>query len=395
MILSNIKVIDASTIMAAPLIATNLGDFGADVIKIEHPQKGDSSRSLSMKKNGIPLMWKWLSRNKRPISLNLKGGFDQEVFIKLVKESDILIENFRPGTLEKWGIGSKKLREINPNLIMVRVTAYGQYGPYANRPGFGTVAEAMSGFAQMTGFPDGPPTLPPFGLGDTIASLNGTYAVMMALYDRDVNKNGGQVIDISIIESMFAALGSQTTDYDAIGKIPKRVGNRVPFSAPRNLYKTRDNKYVCISGSAQTITNRIFKAIGREDLITDPRFVTNDVRLKNVDALDNIIGSWIIERDRDDVIDIFKKEQAAIGPIYDISDIFTDPHFIEREMIKEIEDPELTTVKMQNIVPRLSNNPGKIHFAGKEMGECNEEILKELGYSSEVIKKFIRSRDNA
>ncbi len=391
--LSNIRVIDAASIMAGPLIATHLGDFGADVIKIEHPQKGDNSRSLSLKKDGVPLMWKWLSRNKRTMSLNLKESFDQEIFLELVKTADILIENFRPGTLEKWGLDYDMLSKLNPGLILIRVTGYGQTGPYSNRPGFGTIAEAMSGLAHMTGFPDGPPVLPTFGLADSITSLNGVFAAMIALYNRDINNGKGQVIDLSIVDSMFAILGSQATDYDALGKIHERTGNRVPFSAPRNLYKTRDNKYVCLSGSAQSITERIFRIIGREDMINDPKFAKNDDRLKNVDELDEIIGDWMIQRDQADIIAIFAEEEAALGPIYDISDIFKDPHFIERELIVRVPDEELGSVKMQNIVPRLSETPGRIRFPGKTQGADNESILHELGFSDEQINRFLKSRN--
>lgn len=387
--LSKLRVIDAATLIAGPLIATHLGDFGADVIKIEHPKKEDGARSISLKKEGTPLMWKWLSRNKRTMSLNLKDELDQDVFLDLVKNSDVLIENFRPGTMEKWGLSYEKLSEINPGLIMVRVTGYGQTGPYSDRAGFGTIAEAMSGFADMTGFPDAPPTLPPFGLADTVTSLNGTYAVMMALYHRDVNKGKGQYIDLSIVEAMFDFLGSQATDYDAIGFVPERMGNRTPNSAPRNLYETKDHKFVCISGSAQSIAERVFKIIGHKELINDPRFATNDARIRNVEELDQLIGKWISERNRDEVVAKFSEEEAAIGPVYDIKDIFNDPHFKEREMIIELDDPDLTTIKMQNIVPRLSETPGKVKFTGRKRGENNQEILKELGYSEERIKNFL------
>jgi crotonobetainyl-CoA:carnitine CoA-transferase CaiB-like acyl-CoA transferase len=384
--LSKIRVLDIATILAGPLIATNLSDFGAEVIKIEHPLKGDSTRSLSLKKEDVPLMWKWLSRNKNTMTLDLKSEFGKEVFLKLVAKSDVVIENFRPGTLEKWGLGYEVLSEVNSGIILARVTGYGQYGPYSRRPGFGTIAEAMSGFAYITGFPDGPPTLPPFGLADSITALNGTYAVMVALYHRDTNNGKGQIIDLSIVESMFSVLGSQSTDYEALGVIPERVGNRVPFSAPRNLYQTRDNQYVCISGSAQSITERIFRIIGREDLINDERFRTNDSRLKNVDELDRIIGEWIKQYDRDDIIAKFSDEDAAIGPIYNIKDIFEDPHFKERNMIIDVVDKELGIVKMQNIVPRLSETPGSIRFAGKKFGEDNKKILKELGFSDKKPK---------
>jgi crotonobetainyl-CoA:carnitine CoA-transferase CaiB-like acyl-CoA transferase len=392
--LSKIRVLDIATILAGPLIATNLSDFGAEVIKIEHPLKGDSTRSLSLKKEDVPLMWKWLSRNKNTMTLDLKSEFGKEIFLKLVEKSDVVIENFRPGTLEKWGLGYEVLREVNPGIILARVTGYGQYGPYSRRPGFGTIAEAMSGFAYITGFPDGPPTLPPFGLADSITALNGTYAVMVALYHRDTNNGKGQIIDLSIVESMFSVLGSQSTDYEALGVIPERVGNRVPFSAPRNLYQTRDNQYVCISGSAQSITERVFKIIGREDLISDERFRTNDSRLKNVDELDRIIGEWIKQYDRDDIIAKFSDEDAAIGPIYSIKDIFEDPHFKERNMIIDVVDKELGIIKMQNIVPRLSETPGSIRFAGKKFGEDNRKILKELGYSDEEAENTEKVDNN-
>ena len=390
--LSNIRVVDAATIMAGPLIATNLGDFGADVIKIEHPKKRDNARAISLKKDDVPLMWKWLARNKRTIDLDFKDQEDKEIFLNLIKTTDILIENFRPGTLEKWGLGYDVLSEINPKLILIRVTGYGQTGPYSKRPGFGTIAEAMSGYAHMTGYPDGPPTLPPFGLADSITGLNGTYAALIALFEREFKSGKGQVIDLSILESMFALLGSQASDYHILGKIPQRVGNRAPFTAPRNLYKTKDNKYVCISGSAQSIAERIFKIIGREDLIDHPKFRNNDVRVKNADELDEIIGAWMIQHEQQEIIAKFANEEAALGPVYDISDIFKDPHFIDREMVIEVEDPQLEKIKMQNIVPRFSRTPGKIRSTGKEPGVDNQEILAELGYSEEQIASFLQKR---
>src|SRR5918911_1568429 len=270
--LAGVRVLDAATLFAGPLVATFLGDFGADVIKIEHP-KGDPIRTHGYAKNGVPLWWKMVGRNKRAITLNFSKPDGQALLCELVKTADVLIENFRPGTLERWGGGPDRLMAANPRLVLVRTTGFGQFGPYAQRPGFGTLAESMSGFAHITGQPDGPPTLPPLALADGIAGLAGAAAVMFALHHR-ARTGQGQVIDLSLLEPILTVLGNQPTVYDQLGIVQQRIGNRTPTSAPRNTYKTRDRRWVAVSASADSVAERVLRLVGRPDLTSQPWFKT-------------------------------------------------------------------------------------------------------------------------
>lgn len=384
--LSGLRVIDAATIFAGPLIATLLGDFGADVIKVEHPN-GDPLRQTGYRKDDVPLWWKVVGRNKRGITLDLKQADGQDIFKRLVADADVLIENFRPGTLERWGLGWEVLSALNPRLVMVRVTGFGQTGPYSQRPGFGTLAEAFSGFAHVTGQPDGPPTLPPFGLADGVAAQYGTFATMFALYERDAKGSGlGQFIDLSIYEPLFALLGYQPTVFDQLGVVQQRSGNRSVSNAPRNAYKTADGRWVALSSAAPAILKRLLHLTGGEAAADDPRFRTAESRLRHVDALDAIVGGWIGRHSLDEVLAAFEKAEAAIAPVYDVAQIFDDPHYQGREDIVEIADGELGVVKMQNVFPFLSRTPGRIDHAGPQLGEHNEEVLGgELGISAEKL----------
>lgn len=386
--LQGLKVIDCATLFAGPLIGTLMADFGADVIKIEHPT-GDPLRKTGLQKNGVPLWWKVAARNKRAMTLNLSTPEGQELLKRLAADADVLIENFRPGTMERWGLGWETLSAINPRLIMVRTTGFGQTGPYKHRPGFGTLAEAMSGFAHVTGEPDGPPTLPPFGLADNIAALYGTSAVMFALWERDVQGSGrGQWIDLSIIEPIFAVLGYQSTAYDQLGVIQQRNGNRSMNNAPRNTYKTRDGRWVAISCSTPSIAERVLRLVGGEALVTDPRFQTAQDRVKHVEELDAIVGGWIGERTLEEVLAAFEEVEGAIAPVYDIAQIMADPHFQAREAVTSVTDPELGALKMPNVFPRLSRTPGRIAHAGPRLGRDTEAVLGDLGLSPEEIQKL-------
>jgi crotonobetainyl-CoA:carnitine CoA-transferase CaiB-like acyl-CoA transferase len=384
--LAGLRVLDVATLFAGPMIATLMADFGADVVKVEHP-RGDAVRSFGWQKDGVSLWWALMSRNKRCVTLNLSQPRGQEILKRLVVDADVLIENFRPGTLERWGLAPDVLQAINPGLIVVRVTGFGQTGPYRDRPGFGTLAEAMSGFAHITGAPDGPPTLPPLALADSVCALFGTAATMFALYHRLTNgKGAGQVIDLSIFEPFFWILGPQALVYDQLGIVQERTGNRAPFAAPRNAYQAKDGRWLGLSASSQSIAERVMHLVGRPDLAEQPWFQDHCGRVAHQDELDEIIGGWIGERSGDEVIRAFEEFQAAIAPIYSIADIFLDPQYRARETITTVDDARLGPTKIQNVVPRLSKTPGRIDHLGPELGAHNRDVfVGELGYAESAL----------
>ncbi len=380
--LHGLKVLDVATLFAGPVIATLMADFGADVIKVEHP-RGDALRGFGWQKNGLSLWWALIGRNKRCITLDLNRPRGQDLLKELAADADVLIENFRPGTMEHWGLGYEDLRAINPRLIMVRVTGFGQDGPYRDRPGFGTLAEAMSGFAEINGYPDGPPTLPTLALADVVCALFGTFASMFALYHRDARGTGqGQLVDLSIYEPFFWILGPQALVYDQLGIVQDRTGNRAPFAAPRNAYRSRDGRWLALSASAQSIAERVMRLVGREDVIAEPWFRNHTGRVAHADELDEIIGGWIGERSSEEVLQAFEEFQAAIAPIYSIADIMLDPQYRARGTIATHVDPRLGPVKIQNVIPRLSATPGRLRHLGPDLGAHNRDIYVErLGYT--------------
>lgn len=376
--LRGIRVLDLSSLYAAPLIATNLGDFGADVTKVEHP-RGDDARRWGLSKDGAPLWWKSISRNKRVIALDLNDGADRDIARRLAATADVVIENFRPGRMEAWELGPDDLRRQNPGLVYVRVTGFGQTGPLSSQPGFGTLAEAFSGFAHITGAADGPPTLPPFGLADGVAGLVGTYATMIALYWRDARGGEGQVIDLSLFEPLFSILGPQIIEYQQLGVIQERLGNRSPRTTPRNAYCTADGHWVAISAGTQQIANRVLAAIGRPELADDPRFADAAARLENADEVDALVAEWIAVHPLADVLERFDQEQAPIAPVYNAAQILDDPHYRARQSIVEVLDPELGPIAMPGIVPRLSKTPGLIRHTGPTaIGADSEAVLAAL-----------------
>jgi crotonobetainyl-CoA:carnitine CoA-transferase CaiB-like acyl-CoA transferase len=377
--LNGIRVLDAATLFAGPMAATMLADFGAEVIKIEHPVKGDPSRLHGYSKDGVPLWWTMLGRNKKTVALDLGKSEGSEVFKELIAKSDVLIENFRPGTLERWGISPDVLLAINPKLIVARVTGFGQFGPYSGRAGFGTLAESMSGFAAMTGEVDGPPTLPPFGLADGIAALATSQAILIALAAQKNPESEsfgkGQVIDLAIIEPMLAILGPQPTVYDQLGIVQPRSGNRSVNNSPRNTYKTRDGKWVAVSTSAQSIAERVMNLVGHPEVISEPWFASGGERAKHADLLDGYVSTWIAQRDTAEVVRAFEEADAAVAQIYDIRDIMQDEQFKALDTITTIEDPVLGSVRMQNVLYRMSQTPGQIKWTGRKMGQDTHDVL--------------------
>ncbi|MEU1300270.1 CaiB/BaiF CoA transferase family protein [Streptomyces shenzhenensis] len=376
--LHGLRVLDLATLFAGPLAATLLGDFGAEVIKVEHPAKPDPSRGHGPAKDGVGLWWKLLGRNKRTLTLDLSKPGGRATLLRLAATADVVIENFRPGTLEKWDLGWAELSAVNPRLVLTRVTAFGQFGPYARRPGFGTLAEAMSGFAAITGEPDAPPTLPPFGLADSIAALATAYAVLTALAARE-RTGEGQVVDMAIIEPILTVLGPQPIWYDQLGHVQPRTGNRSQNNAPRNTYRTADGAWVAVSASAQSVAERVMDLVGRPDLIDEPWFATGAGRAAHADVLDAAVGRWIAARTRAEVVSAFEKAEAAVAPVQDVRDVMSDPQYAALGTITTVDDPELGPLRMQNVLFRLSATPGEIRWAGRPHGADTEAVLTELG----------------
>ncbi|MBU6535775.1 CaiB/BaiF CoA transferase family protein [Streptomyces mayonensis] len=385
--MTGLRVLDLATLFAGPLAATMLGDFGAEVIKVEHPTRPDPSRGHGPSKDGVGLWWKVLGRNKRTITLDLSKPAGRTTLLRLAATADVVVENFRPGTLEKWDLGWEELSAVNPRLVLTRVTGFGQFGPYARRPGFGTLAEAMSGFAATTGEPDGPPTLPPFGLADSIAALATAYAVMTALAARE-HTGEGQVVDMAIIEPILTVLGPQPTWYDQLGHVQPRTGNRSQNNAPRNTYRTADGTWVAVSTSAQSVAERVMRLVGRPELVEEPWFATGAERARHADVLDAAVGDWIARHTRADVLAAFEKAEAAVAPVQDVRDVMDDPQYRALDTVTTVDDPELGPLRMQNVLFRLSATPGAIRWAGRPHGADTEEVLTGLGLSPADVKEL-------
>ena len=376
--LTGLKVLDISTVYAAPITAMLLGDMGADVLKVEHPN-GDPARTHGWNREGHGLWWKVIARNKRAVTLNLSTPEGQELLRELAADADVLVENFRPGVLEKWGLGPDVLLQRNPRLVVLRVTGFGQEGPYSERRAFGTLMEAMSGFAHQTGQEDGPPTLPPFGLADGVAGIAGAYAVLTALYHRDARGGAGQVIDLALLEPLLGILGPGPTVYDQLGIVAGRHGNRSPNNAPRNAYVTRDGRWVAISASATSIAARVMRLVGRPDLVEKPWFASAGERSRRAEVLDGAVQKWIAARDLEDVLAAFEDAGAACAPIYDVEQLVNDPHVLARDTITTVDDEDLGPLKMQNLIFRLGDTPGAIRWPGRRLGQDNEAVYASLG----------------
>ena len=377
--------------IAAPLCCTLLADFGADVIKIEHPTQGDAMRTRPPEKEGRSLWWKVIARNKRTITLNLSKPEGQALLRKIALRTDVLVENYRPGTFERWGLGYDVLAKINPRLVLVRVSGYGQTGPYSQRGGYGTIAEAFTGIPSFTGFPDKPPTLTSsFAQADSVAATFAAMAAMFAIYERDQGGSGmGQVVDVSLYEPLFRLAEAQTIAYDQLQQVRKRMGNRSTTDSPRNAYETKDGRYVTISASTQKSFDRLVAAMGMQELSRDERFTDAFRRQRNADELDELMAGWFRRHDLAEAMRVMEAGEVVAGPIYTIEDIFKDPQYLARESIVTVPDPDFGSVRMQGAIPRLTRTPGKVRHPGKALGADNEAFyLEELGLAREDFDRL-------
>ena len=376
--LRGLRVVDAATLAAGPMVATALGEFGADVIKVEQPGVGDPLRTWGTMKDGIGLFWKSMSRNKRCVTLDLRRPEGQELFHRLLAVSDVLVVNNRPSALARWGLDYESVHSAHPRLVMLHVSGYGRGGPKSDRPGFGTLAEAMSGFAHLTGQPDGPPTLPPFFLADGVAAQSATYAVMMALYHRDVHGGAGQLIDVNLIEPLARLAETATLTYSHLGVVPGRVGNLLPASAPRNAYETADAKWVAISSASPNIALRVYRAIDRPDLVDDPEYADPVRRQARAHEVDALVAAWISTRTLDEVMAVFEAAEVAAAPVYDAQQLLADEHLRARGSFLALDDPDLGPMTVQAPVALLSETPGRVEYLGRALGADNDAVLGDL-----------------
>ncbi|MEV0685373.1 CoA transferase [Nocardia sp. NPDC050378] len=389
--LDGLRVLDLATLAAAPLAATYLGEFGAEVIKVEQPTGGDPIRTWGAQRDDVGLMWKSVSRNKKSITLDLRVTEGQDLLRRLVTTADVVVTNTRPQTLRKWDLDYPKLRAVNERIVMLHITGFGLTGPKSERPGFGTLGEAMSGFAHITGEAQGPPTLPPFMLADGVASLNAAYAVLMALYHRDVHGGPGQLIDINLVDPLTRLLEQTLLSYDQLGIVAQRAGNRWDISAPRNTYRTADGKWLAMSGSSPALALRVFRAIGRADLIDDADFADPQNRLARAREVDDIVAAWVSQQTLTEAMKIFDAEQVAAAPVYDIADLVQDEQLRHREVFVPVDDDELGTMTVQAPVPRFSAAQGRVAHLGPRLGAHNTEVYGELlGLSGDDIDDLRR-----
>jgi crotonobetainyl-CoA:carnitine CoA-transferase CaiB-like acyl-CoA transferase len=383
--LDGVRVLDLSRVVAGNMVSLLLADFGAEVVKIE-PPGGDPLRDWLVA--GIAANWKVYARNKKSVCLDLRKDEAKALLLRLVDTAHVFIENYRPGTLEKMGLGPDVLHARNPKLVIVRVTGWGQTGPYRHKPGFGTLAEGASGFAALNGFADREPVLPPIQLADCTAGVYGAFAALVAAREVEVRDGRGQVIDLSLLEPLLSFMGPQAASFQASGRLRPRTGSRSTTAAPRNAYRTQDGRWVCLSASTQAMTERVFRVIGRADLIDNPRYRTNAERVQHAAELDAIIGEFIGRMTLAENLDFFDRAEVTVGPIYDIAQIIEDPHVRAREMVAAYPDPDMGSVPMHCVVPRLSGTPGAIRRAAPELGEHNAEILGALGLSAEELARL-------
>ncbi|RRV19570.1 formyl-CoA transferase [Ectopseudomonas mendocina] len=384
MALQGLKVIEMGQLIAGPFASKLLGEFGADVIKIEPPGVGDPLRKWRKIKDGTSLWWHVQSRNKRSLTLDLKQAEAQDIVRKLVAEADVLVENFRPGTLEGWGLGYDALKAINPRLIMLRISGYGQTGPYRDLPGFGVIGEAMGGLRHLSGYPGQAPVRVGISIGDSLSSLYGVIGVLLALQER-ARSGEGQEIDVALYESVFAMMESLVPEYDAFGYVREPAGSALPGITPSNSYPCNDGSYVLIAGNGDSIYKRLMSLIGRDDLGNDPRLAQNDGRSQHAELIDGAIAEWTAQRSRDEVIEALKGARVPAGYPYTAADIVQDPHYLARQMIEQVQT-SVGPLKVPGVLPKLSRTPGRIGTGGPQLGEHNDDILAGLGLSTEQVK---------
>jgi crotonobetainyl-CoA:carnitine CoA-transferase CaiB-like acyl-CoA transferase len=383
--LAGLRVIELGTLIAGPFCARILAEFGAEVIKIEAPDGGDPLRTWRKLHQGTSLWWSVQARNKKSVTANLRTEAGQEIVRRLAREADIVIENFRPGALEKWGLGYERLSADNPGLIMVRLSGYGQTGPYRDQPGFGAIGEAMGGIRFVTGYPDRPPVRAGISLGDSVAAMYGVIGALMALHARQANGGRGQVVDVALYEAVFSLMESLLPEYDVTGFVRSRSGASLPGIVPSNTYTTSDGKYLVIGANGDSIFKRFMLAIGRPDLASDPGLANNDGRVRRTGELDRIIGDWAAGLTLSEALEVLAGAEVPAGKIYDISDIVRDVHFQARGMLEQHRLPDGTPVKLPGIVPRLSDDPGGTRWLGPALGEHTDEVLTRIGYDAAQI----------
>lgn len=390
--LAGLRILDVATLLAAPVAAEFLGDFGAEVIKVELPGSGDAMRTLPPLKDGVPLWWKVAARNKKSITLDIRQPRGREIFLELVRRSDVLAENFRPGTLERWNLSWEVLREVNPRLVVLRTTGFGQTGPLRGEPGYGRVAEAISGLTYLTGEPDGPPLHAPFPLGDYVAGLFGAIGVLVSLYHRDAaGGNRGQTVDLGLYEAVFRLLEFLVVEHDQTGVVRQRTGNRNPSVTPTAVFKTRDGEWISIVATAPSSFANLMRAVGRPDLAEE--LAPMGRRVARNDEVEAIISEWIGRHTRAEVEERFSAGEVPFAPILSIADIVRHPHYLARQNIVSVSDAELGEVRMQGVVPKLSETPGAVRHAGPALGAHTEEVLVDLlGLDRNELTRLRRER---
>jgi succinyl-CoA---D-citramalate CoA-transferase len=385
--LQGVRVVEMGSLLAGPFCGQILGDFGAEVIKVEPPGKGDPMREWGRhRKEGHTLWWPIIARNKKSVTLNLREGEGQELARRLVETADVLVENFRPGTMERWGLGYEELSTTNPGLVMVRVSGYGQTGPYKDQAGFGSIGEAMGGIRHVTGFPDRPPPRVGISLGDSLAATFGALGAVTALYNREARGGRGQVVDVAIYEAVLALMESTIPEYALTGHIRGRTGAILPFVAPSNTYPTSDGDYVVIGANADTVFGRFAKALGHPEWAESERYATHNARGENQHELDELISAWTRERTAQEVIEVMREASVPAGKLFTAEDMLSDEHYAARQNIVEVEDPDIGPFPMQDVVPRLTETPGSVRWTGPKLGQHNDEVFKEaLGLSEEDL----------